>query len=374
MSNAMRDIERLATGDGANAVAVVEQLFELAASERASDLHIEPAGDGVKILLRVDGVLRAVAELPPSAHAYVTGRIKVLADLLTYRTDLAQEGRVRFERDGAAVDLRVSVFPAAFGEKIVVRLFDPSERLKTLGQLGLAPGTMGALREALAANDGVILFTGPAGSGKTTTIYACLAALVPVEGGQRSIVTIEDPIEFSIPGVTQTQVNERAGLSFAQSLAHLLRQDPDILMVGEIRDAETARIAVEAGLTGHMVLSTMHCGDCAGAFSRLLDMGIEPYLVTSSVRLVVAQRLLRKLSAETPGGYRERVVVSEALPMSDELRRAILAKADRIEIARVAEATRATNALVEDAIALAERGVTSEAEVKRVFGSINGSA
>jgi len=374
MQNARRDIEHLAEGDGANAVSVVDQLFELAASERASDLHVEPAGDAVKILLRVDGVLRPVARLPASAHPYVAGRIKVLADLLTYRTDLAQEGRVRFDRDGAPIDLRISVFPTAFGEKIVVRLFDPSERLKTLHELGLAPGTMGALREALAANDGVILFTGPAGSGKTTTIYACLSALVPVEGGQRSIVTIEDPIEFTIPSVTQTEINERAGLSFAQSLAHLLRQDPEVLMVGEIRDAETARIAVEAGLTGHMVLSTMHCGDCAGAFSRLLDAGIEPYLVTSSVRLVVAQRLLRKLCPETPSGYRGRVAVSEALPMSDDLRRAILAKADRKEIARVAEATRAAGPLAEEALALVGRGVTSEAEVRRVFGNINGSA
>ena len=398
MDSAIREIEELAGGDGANAVRVVRGLFDLAVAQRASDLHIEPTEVGVKVLVRVDGVLREVGRLPCGALAYLMGRIKVLADLVTYRNDLAQEGRIRFQHDGTAADLRVSVFPTALGEKAVVRIFDPSERLKEVDQLGLAAEALGALRQALAQNDGMVLFTGPAGSGKTTTIYACLAALVPVEGGQRSIVTIEDPVEFRIPGVTQTEVNPRVGLDFGGSLSHLLRQDPEVLMVGEIRDAETASIAVEAGLTGHLVLSTMHCGDCAGAFSRLMDMGIEPYRVTSSVRLVLAQRLLRRLcracrkeSLKSPpmrgverhfeavgceacmgSGFRGRIVVAEAVAMGEALRRAILKKSDREEMERVASTSRAGRSLREGALSLVAQGETTAAELGRVFGDIDG--
>ena len=337
MDSAIREIEELAGGDGANAVRVVRGLFELAVTQRASDLHIEPTEVGVKVLVRVDGVLREVGRLPLGALAYVMGRIKVLADLVTYRNDLAQEGRIRFQHDGTAADLRVSVFPTALGEKAVVRIFDPSERLKEVDQLGLA-------------------------------------------------------------AEAQTEVNPRVGLDFGGSLSHLLRQDPEVLMVGEIRDAETASIAVEAGLTGHLVLSTMHCGDCAGAFSRLMDMGIEPYRVTSSVRLVLAQRLLRRLcracrkeSLKSPpmrgverhfeavgceacmgSGFRGRIVVAEAVAMGEALRRAILKKSDREEMERVASTSRAGRSLREGALSLVAQGETTAAELGRVFGDIDG--
>ncbi len=391
------EIVRLARESRGDAVELVERLLETAVARRASDLHIEPTPGELALFIRVDGVLRKAGTLDPACAPYVVGRIKVLADLLTYRTDIPQEGRIPFEYEGAPVDLRISIFPTVSGEKVVVRVFDPSERLKSLDQLGLPPHVLESLGEGMSANDGIILFTGPAGSGKTTTIYACLSALVPVEGGRRSIVTIEDPIEFRLDAITQTETDPRVGLTFASSLSHLLRHDPEVLMVGEIRDAETARIAVEAGLTGHLLLSTMHCIDCAGAFSRLLDMGIEPYLVTSSVRLVVAQRLLRRLcqacrtqsdeptgtssvqehfeaagcSACLSSGYSGRVPVAEALPMNDALRRAILEKSDWARLAGVSRETGEQRTLLESALDLVRRGETTLAEVGRVFGKLD---
>ena len=395
MESLSEKILRSAQAADRNAVQLVHDLLEIAVAERASDLHIEPANDTVTILLRVDGVLRRVADLQPALAPYIVGRIKVLSELLTYRTDLAQEGRIVFENDGHQIAIRISVFPAAHGEKIVARIFDPVQRLKTLDSLGFDPAALSALREGLVAGEGIILFTGPAGSGKTTTIYACLAALVEVDGGRRSVVTVEDPIEFSIPGVTQTETNPRVGLTFAASLAHLLRQDPEVLMVGEIRDAETAKIAVEAGLVGHLLLSTMHCGDCAGAFTRLLDMGLEPYLVTSSVRMVVAQRLLRALCPQCrrPGesaapvegfgehfeavgcpqclqtGYSGRFPIAEVLTMTDPLRRAILDRADSARLREIAAAERRGPSLYEAALDRVKSGCTTFKEVGRVFGS-----
>jgi len=389
-------IKSIGSASDAGAVALVQELLSFAVDGGASDVHIEPGEDAVAVLMRIDGVLRHMADLDKSLAAYVVGRVKVLADLLTYRTDIPQEGRITFTQHEQEVAIRISVFPTASGEKIVARIFDPGQRLKNLSELGLAAHDLAKLTDSLQGGDGLILFTGPAGSGKTTTIYACLSELLHVTGGRRSIVTVEDPIEFRLPGITQTEVNSRVGLTFASSLSHLLRQDPEVLMVGEIRDAETAKIAVEAALVGHLLLSTMHCGDGAGAFTRLLDMGIEPYLVTSSVRLVAAQRLLRRLCEncrrisdtdsgikavrkhyEAPGceqcggsGFRGRLPVSETVAMNEALRAAVLSRGDTEQLRKVTRENAEGPTLAASALEKVRNGETSVLEITRVFGRI----
>jgi type II secretory ATPase GspE/PulE/Tfp pilus assembly ATPase PilB-like protein len=372
---------------------VVDRALAEAQRAGASDLHFQPGGDGLELRWRIDGVLHPVAVLPAKVAPNVVARLKVLAELLTYRTDIPQEGRIR----GVAgeVEMRVSTFPTLFGEKAVVRMFAAPGRFLRLAELGL-PGSISAeLAHLLGETSGAIVLAGPAGSGKTTTIYACLRELTALSRGQRSVVTLEDPIEAVVHGVAQAQVNPAAGLTLELGLKSLLRQDPEVIAIGEIRDKTTAEIALEAALTGHLILTTFHAGSACEVIGRFLDMGIEPYVVRSGLRAVIAQRLVRRLCncavassrpddflglpvrhAKLPRGcgacretgYIGRTVLAELLlPETEELARAVLARSDVRELEQVAAGTGMIDRW-ERALAAVEEGLTSPAEVRRILG------
>src|SRR5262245_15414157 len=273
---------------------VVDLLLAAAQDTGASDVHLLPTPQGLLVQWRIDGVLQRLGEFPRGKAADVVARLKVLAELLTYRADLPQEGRIR--REGlSSGEMRVSTFPTLYGERAVVRLFAADDRFQHLADLGLPSQIETSLRQLLSETSGAILLTGPAGSGKTTTAYACLREVVRASSGQRSVVTLEDPIEIALAGVSQSQVQPAAGFTLAAGLRSLMRQDPEVILVGEIRDAETVETVFQAALTGHLVISTFHAGSGSAAISRLLDMGIEPYLLTSGIRAVLHQRLVRRL-------------------------------------------------------------------------------
>jgi type II secretory ATPase GspE/PulE/Tfp pilus assembly ATPase PilB-like protein len=378
------------------ATEVVDRLLAGARGADVSDLHLQPGPEGLEIRWRIDGVLQPVAVLPARLAPNVVARLKVLAELLTYRTDIPQEGRVR--GGPAEVEVRVSTFPTLHGEKAAVRLFAGAERFQRLRELGLPAEVEDLLSAALDETSGAVILSGPAGSGKTTTIYACLRELVARTHGQRSLASLEDPIESALAGVAQSQVNEAAGLTLLNGLRALLRQDPEVIAIGEIRDRTTAEIALQAALTGHLTLTTLHAGSACEVIGRLLDMGIEPYAIRSGLRAVVAQRLVRRLCevcssvserpedrlglpvarARVPAGcdacgqtgYRGRLVLAELLSLDQgELGAAILARADihRLEIlaqeaGMISRWQRACQAV--------EAGQTSAAEIRRVLGMI----
>jgi general secretion pathway protein E len=348
------------------AVQAVEQVLRAAFERGASDVHLDPGPGAVAVTIRRDGVLERLADLPGDLATRLAGRLKALADLLAYRTDVPQEGRIPAARSGLGVEVRVATFPTLHGERVALRLDAPDGGPVSLEALGLADSVREALAAAITEPEGVVLLTGPSGSGKTTTLYACLRHLVtgPVP---RSIVTVEDPVERAIAGVSQSEVDPAAGLDFARALRSLLRQDPDVILVGEIRDRETARTALEAGLTGHLVCSTIHAGTAAYVFARLLDLGAEPFVVTTAVRGVLAQRLLRRRRPDGPG-YAGRVLVSEWLPMGPALRRAILDRGDGEALEAAAERS-GHRSLREDAERLVAKGVTDREEVDRVLGT-----
>jgi len=272
---------------------VVDGLLDAARQRSASDLHLVPTETGLEVSWRVDGVLQHVGQLPRRVAGNVVARLKVLAELLTYRTDVPQEGRIR--SGDTTLDMRVSTFPTLFGEKTVVRLLRTSDRLTLVDELGLSQTIAERLRETLGRRSGVLLVTGPAGSGKTTTLYACLRELVGEGDQPLSLVSLEDPIESVVTGVAQSQINPAAGFDYATGLRSLMRQDPEVIMVGEIRDRETAETVLQASLTGHLVLTTFHAGSGTEAIGRLADMGIEPYLLRSGLIAILCQRLLRRL-------------------------------------------------------------------------------
>ena len=258
----------------------------------ASDVHVESFESALRVRFRVDGVMREALNLPPRIAPLLVSRVKVMARLDIAERRVPQDGRVSLAMGSKQLDVRVSTLPTRGGERVVLRILDKEQGGLSLQQLGLSPAALSALGTALQTPNGIVLVTGPTGSGKTTTLYAALGVL---NDGQRNILTVEDPVEYAVEGVGQTQVNAKVGMSFAAGLRAILRQDPDVVMVGEIRDGETAQIAVQASLTGHLVLSTVHTNDAAGAVTRLRDIGIEPFLLASSLRLVMAQRLLRRL-------------------------------------------------------------------------------
>jgi len=377
----------------------VDRLLRLAYARRASDLHIEPTGDDCIVRLRLDGVLQDVETLAKDLGRPVIARLKLLADLLTYRSDIPQEGRLRDEDAGGLGDLRVSTFPTIHGERLVVRFFDRERAAFSLDSLGLPPAVEAGLLRALSATSGVVLLTGPAGSGKTTTLYAAVNTILRRGSHRPHVVTVEDPVETVLEGVTQTQINPAAGLTFAVALRSLLRQDPEVVMVGEIRDGETAHIVTQAGLTGHLVLSTLHGGDVATVIARLLEMGVEPYVVTSALKAVLAMRLVRVLcpacrreappvtvrvssrdvtlkNLEPVGcddcartGFAGRRPVVAFAEISTDLRKLILAAADAETLSRQLERD-GVRTLLERGIDLVEQGVTSLAEIERVCGPV----
>jgi general secretion pathway protein E len=281
--------------DKAPAVKLVNKILFHAVHSRASDIHIEPYENQARIRFRVDGVLHDVLTLPKHQIAPLLSRLKIMANLNIAEHRLPQDGQSRIRLGQDSVDIRVSVIPTSGGERFVLRLLDKGRGQLDLDQIGFAPKTLGSFRRLIAIPHGIVLLTGPTGSGKTTTLYAALNELNCEE---RNILTVEDPIEYQLPGIGQMQVKPKIGLTFANCLRHILRQDPDAIMVGEIRDPETARIAIQASLTGHLVLSTLHTNDSASAITRLIDMGIEPYLISSSVIAVMAQRLVRVICSQ----------------------------------------------------------------------------
>ena len=378
-------------------VSLVDELLKRAVKSGASDVHFEPTGAELLVKYRLDGVLNTVEELPKSLSDKVIARLKVLGGLLTYRNDIPQEGRIEISKnkDERIMDQRLAVFPTIHGQRAVVRLFYSNIELMDLGQLGFSKDIHTTLKNIAAKNQGVLLLTGPAGSGKSTTLAAHLRHILKRFPG-KSVVTLEDPVEILIEGATQVQITPHGQMTFPTGLRSLLRQDPQVLMIGEIRDAETAKITIEAGLTGHLLMSTMHSGTPAGAFLRLLEMGIEPYQVTSSVSAVLNQRLVRKLCNKCKqteprtsvrgkdrdqttvfratgcsdcfhSGYKGRVLIAEMVQLDSQLRKAILAKADLEEFEALLMCKGHTSMLA-DGQRLVSNGITTQEELNKVCG------
>jgi type IV pilus assembly protein PilB len=379
-------------------IRLVDVVFADAARARVSDVHVEPQDDGLRIRYRVDGLLRDVMTVPKNAAGPLVSRIKIVSGLDIAEKRRPQDGRTRLKVDGHSIDARVSTLPTLHGEKVVVRLLARADAVPLLAHTGLDERQLETLLATLTAPQGLVLITGPTGSGKTNTLYS---AIQQVSTPDRNIVALEDPVEIQVSGITQVQVNERAGMTFARGLKSVLRQDPDIVLVGEVRDSETAELALQASLTGHLVLTTLHTNDAVSAVTRLVDMGVEPFLVASSLSLVVAQRLVRKpcgscitpytpsshtldllgltsedLAAATPRrgkgcpdcgstGYRGRAGIFEVLPVTAAVRSVLLAGGGEAQIAAAA-ASAGMVTLRAAALAAAARGDTTYDEVLRV--------
>lgn len=380
---------------------IVRLILSEARGHRASDVHLVPTELALVMQWRIDGVLHAVAGFDRELSSRIVARLKVICGLLTYRTDVPQEGRV--SREHSSSEVRVTTFPTLYGEKAAIRMFAQNDSLQTLEQLRLPDRIVEPVREQLLNSAGVLLWTGPSGSGKTTSAYACLREILTQAAGTRCVMTLEDPIEVAIEGATQSQVRPNAGFDLATGLRSMMRQDPDVIMVGEIRDPATAEAAFQAALTGHLVLSTFHAGSSVEALTRLIDMQIEPYLLRSGLRAVICQRLLRQTCPDcsrggipgsmkisgagensdkpamtgTPAaacskcgstGYHGRFVIAEMLdPNVPEVAKAILSKADSRVLASLAESSGMIT-LRKAASAAVGEGMTSLDEVVRVFG------
>ncbi|MFM8474707.1 MAG: GspE/PulE family protein [Planctomycetaceae bacterium] len=380
---------RLSPRDDAYVPAVVSVILQEARRQRASDVHLVPEETQLRMQWRIDGVLHGIARFDRELGLRLVARCKVLAGLLTYRTEVPQEGRVA--REHSAQEIRISTFPTLYGEKAAIRLFADHDQLRLPAELGLPPEILQSLTGLLCETTGVILLSGPSGSGKTTSAYACLRQVLQESGHSRCVMTLEDPIESSLPGVTQAQVRASAGFDLASGVKSLLRQDPDVILVGEIRDAATAESVFQAALTGHLVISTFHAGSAVEALARLLEMQLEPYLIRSALRLVVCQRLLRKRcscqsSPDKSGhlrtgsaaavvctvcggtGYFGRLVLAESLQLDDaDLSAAFLQRADARRLQSLAVAGGLVT-LQQRAQQAVQEGRTSPAEVFRVMG------
>ncbi len=356
---------------GASVIRLVDQLLAEAISAGASDLHLEPEEQGIAVRHRVDGVLRAVRSLSRAIGPSLVSRIKILSGLDIADRMRPQDGRARVAILGAIVDLRVSTLPVAHGEKIVIRVLDGSAGLRTLESIGFSDADLARIRSLLEQREGLILVTGPTGSGKTTTLYA---ALREIQARGVNVVTVEDPIEYRLPGIVQVQVHERAGLTFGAALRSIMRQDPDVILVGEIRDRETAEIAIQASLTGHLVLSTLHTNDSASAVTRLIDIGVPGYQIATALKGVVAQRLLRRscdqcaaigCDACDGAGYRGRRAIAEVLVSSPEFERRVSSGGSTESLADAAREG-GCSTLWESGLALVRTGDTTMEELRRV--------
>ena len=370
----------LETADDAPIIRMLNALLTQAARDGASDIHIEPFERHSSVRFRVDGTLREVVQPNRALHAALISRLKIMAELDISEKRLPQDGRISLRIGTRAVDVRVSTLPSAHGERAVLRLLDKSESRLNLEAVGMQGDVLERFEKLVHQPHGIILVTGPTGSGKTTTLYAALQRL---DATQQNIMTVEDPIEYELPGVGQTQVNAKIDLDFARALRAILRQDPDVVMIGEIRDFETAQIAIQASLTGHLVLATLHTNDSVSAVTRLVDMGVEPFLLSSSLLGVLAQRLVRKLCPQckrqdTDGrwhpvgcahcnqsGYKGRTGIYELLVTGDKIRSLIHNRAAESKIFVAAEAA-GLRTMRADGQRLIDEGITSEAEVLSV--------
>jgi len=384
--------------DEAPVIKLVNLILFQAVKERASDIHIEPFQKELKVRYRIDGILYQRLDPPKRYQAAMVSRLKVMAKLDIAEKRLPQDGRIPIKIADKDIDIRVSIIPTTFGERVVLRLLDKQSLLLGMGEIGLSPDKHQTLQDLISRSNGILLVTGPTGSGKTTTLYA---ALSQINSPDKNIITIEDPVEYQLGGIGQIQVNPKIGLTFAHGLRSVLRHDPDVILVGEIRDAETAEIAIQAALTGHLVFSTLHTNDAASAATRLVDMEIEPFLVASVVRAIVAQRLIRVICSEckegyvpepemlkkvgiTPEqlkggkvyrgkgcpacsgtGYRGRTGIYEILLVSETIRQLIMKKADSVSIGRQA-VEEGMKTLREDGARKIVEGITALEEVVRV--------
>jgi type IV pilus assembly protein PilB len=384
--------------------ASVTQMFDLvmiqAIRDQASDIHFEPDEKELRVRFRIDGFLYEILTLPKALHPALTSRIKILAEMDIAETRLPQDGNFNVRMENRSFEIRVSTFPTIYGENVVLRLLDQTSPLLTLEELGFSDEMLQQYKQLLRKSNGMILVTGPTGSGKTTTLYASLNMINSLD---KNIITIEDPVEYRLSLIRQTQVNPKAGITFATGLRSILRQDPDVIMVGEIRDLETSEIAIQASLTGHLVFSTLHTNNAPEAITRLLDIGVEPYLISSSLIGVLAQRLVRTICPqckipsppdpellrevgdlvnslkESPAffrgkgcpfckgsGYRGRIGIFELLLVNDRIRRLISEKASMEKIREVARETAGLRSFREDGLLKVLRGITTREEVDRV--------
>ncbi len=374
--------------------ALVNKFLERALADRASDVHIDPSEEKVRVRIRIDGILHEIHTLPPELHPSVSSRIKVLSNLDISERRQPQDGGFRHQGHSGPVDIRVSTLPTAFGEKIVLRLLDRSMMRGSFVQIGMSPTLSNVMMALLDRPHGIVFITGPTGSGKTTTLYSMLNQIDSIE---RNVITVEDPIEFKFDTINQVQVNEKAGLTFAGLLKHILRQDPDVLMIGEVRDQETADLSVRAALTGHLVLSTIHTNDSVSTPTRLIDMGVEPFLLASGLTAVIAQRLVRMLCLHcrkkttlskedarllgtttlAPGsaihepvgcdkclnsGYQNRIALFEFMPIDEFVRQAIIERRPESEILKYLN-SRGFISMRQDGIDKIASGITSVEEV-----------
>jgi type IV pilus assembly protein PilB len=377
-------------------VKLMNTLITRAVNERASDIHIEPGETDLRVRFRIDGVLAEVMTTPRSISNAIVSRLKIMADINIAERRVPQDGRVSLRVAGRPIDLRVATLPSMYGEKVVIRILDNTGSVQTLESLGFLPDSLETYKDSYTKPYGAILVTGPTGSGKTTTLYSTLEEL---NEDNVNIITVEDPVEYRLEGLTQVQVNRAAGLTFGSALKSILRSDPDVVLVGEIRDAETAKIGIEAALTGHLVLSTLHTNDAASSIGRLIEMGVEPYLVSSAVDCVLAQRLARRLcekckvseiadpavlknlgpeadgitelwhprgcSACSNTGYLGRVAVVEVLKVSEDIQRLAVERRPSDEIKEIA-AREGMKTLRQDGMEKVRLGMTSLEEVLRV--------
>jgi len=343
-----------------NATDIVQKIIEEAIVQKASDIHFLPQIDTLRVRLRIDGLLYDLQIIPKRFQFEIIARLKVLASLRSDEHFKAQDGRFPFVFEGENIDIRISIIPTYCGENAVLRLLSKKQTETTLEELGFSLLDIEKISEALKYRSGLILLTGPTGSGKTSTLYTLLQLL---RNDTSSLITIEDPIEYAVPGITQVQVNESFGMHFASALRGILRQDPDVIMVGEIRDAETAKVAVNAALTGHLIFSTLHTGDAVGVVPRLRDMGIEPYLIAGTVKLVIAQRLVRKVQ----GGYfAGRTVVAETMQMTEKLG-ALIIKNSSLAAIRKQTISDGMQEMILHGKQKVESGITTFEEVLRVL-------
>lgn len=360
----------LAEEDTRPVISLVNQILADAIRVGASDVHIEPRIDRVEVRFRVDGHLRQMRDLPGSLLSMFITRLKIMAEMDIVESRLPQDGRVTVEVDKREVDLRVSTLPSQYGQRMVLRILDKSKSLKSLDQLGFLPEQLDLFKQIISHPYGIFLVTGPTGSGKTTTLYAALQELRDVT---RNVITCEDPIEYEIPGISQSQVNEKVGLTFAAQLRAILRQDPDVILVGEIRDAETAETAIRAALTGHLVLSTLHCNDAPSAIPRLFDIGVEPFLLGATLRGVMSQRLVRTVCKKCSGkgchdcgrtGFKGRTAVQEILPITNSVASHI-ARHDSMDDLIECASQAGYKPMYRQAELLIQEGITTREEAER---------